>query len=650
MPARVLMQDFTGVPAVVDLAAMRDAMADIGGDPAAHRARWFRRTWSSTTPCRSIASGPRTRSRSTSSANTSATASATSCCAGRSARSPDCASSRPGRASSIRSTSSTWPRSSAPRDDSAARPIAFPDTLVGTDSHTTMVNGLGVLGYGVGGIEAEAVLLGQPLYQPMPRVVGVRLFGDLPRGSTATDLVLVDHRHAAERTAWWARSSSSPATAWPRWRSPTGPRSRNMSPEYGATAALFPIDDRDAALPASDGSRGRTGRTRRGICQGERLLARAGHGAPTSTRRSSSTSRPSSRPSRDRAGRRTRFACPSSGTTFATRFPADGRPKEPVRPVRRDRDRGPRLRGHRRDHLVHQHQQPVRHGRRRRCSRAMRSPVDSRSSRRSRRAWRPGRGQSPSTCDARTCSSRSRTLALASWATAARRASATRVRSTRPSPRRSKATSLVVAAVLSGNRNFEGRIHPLARASYLASPPLVVAFALAGTVEIDLLSEPLGTGSDGKPVYMAEIWPSPKRSATRSPSAVSPDIFKTHLRVGVRRGRALARAAGSVGSSRYDWDEKSTYVARPPFLDGITREPAPVERHRGRPRPGGAGRLGHDRPHLPGRIDPGVEPGRPVAAGARRRAAGVQQLRRAARPSRRDDARHVRQHPAAQRA
>ena len=135
-----------------------------------------------------------------------------------------CGSSRRAPGSSTRSTSSSWPPSS-PRAEVDGGPVAFPDTLVGTDSHTTMVNALGVLGYGVGGIEAEAVLLGQPLYQPWPRVVGVRLSGEMPRGATATDLVLVRDRARCGSSAWSARSWSSPATAWPGSPSRTGPRS-----------------------------------------------------------------------------------------------------------------------------------------------------------------------------------------------------------------------------------------------------------------------------------------------------------------------------------------------------------------------------------------------------------------------------------------
>ena len=245
MPSRVVLQDFTGVPAVVDLAAMRDAMASLGGDPGARQPARPRRP-------RDRPLGPdrrlgrrRARSRSTSAASTSATASATSSCAGPRPRSATCGSSRPGTGIIHQVNLEFLASVVADREDEAGR-VAFPDTLVGTDSHTTMINGLGVLGYGVGGIEAEAVLLGQPLYQPMPRIVGVRLHGELPRAATATDLVLVITERlrgfgvvgafvefAGDGLA--ALSLADRATI------------SNMSPEFGATSTLFPIDDETLA-------------------------------------------------------------------------------------------------------------------------------------------------------------------------------------------------------------------------------------------------------------------------------------------------------------------------------------------------------------------------------------------------------------------
>ncbi len=210
-----------------------------------------------------------------------------------------------------------------------------------------------------------------------------------------------------------------------------------------------------------------------------------------------------------------------------------------------------------------------------------------------------------------------------------------------------EANDLVVAAVLSGNRNFEGRIHPLARASYLASPPLVVAFALAGRVDIDLTTEPLGIGSDGRPVFLADIWPAPDEIRSVIADSIDPELFRrTYATVfdGDDRWRALPIPAGD----RYAWDDGSTYIAKPPFFDGLTFEPRPVGGHRRGPRPRRPRRLRDDRPHLARRLDRAVVSGRAMAAGARRRTARLQLVWRPPRPARGHDPWHVRQHPPAQ--
>ena len=176
-----------------------------------------------------------------------------------------------------------------------------------------------------------------------------------------------------------------------------------------------------------------------------------------------------------------------------------------------------------------------------------------------------------------------------------------------------------MAAVLSGNRNFEGRIHPLVRASYLASPPLVVAFALAGRVDIDLTTEPLGHGDDGRPVMLADIWPTPAEIREVIAGSIDPELFReTYASVfeGDERWTALPIPSGD----RYAWDDASTYIARPPFFEGLTADPRPAHGHRGGARARAARRLGHDRPHQPGRLDRGLVARRRVAPGARRRA------------------------------
>ena len=178
---------------------------------------------------------------------------------------------------------------------------------------------------------------------------------------------------------------------------------------------------------------------------------------------------------------------------------------------------------------------------------------------------------------------------------------------------------LSVASVLSGNRNFEGRIHPDVRMNYLASPPLVVAYALAGTMDIDLTTDPLGTGSDGQPVYLADLWPRPRRSprpsGPRSPRRCSASATASVFD-GDERWQAVETATGDT----FGWDRDSTYVLRPTFLEGLTMTPAPVTDVERRPGAGQAGRQRHHRPHLPGRQHQPDHPGRPLPGRPRRRA------------------------------
>jgi aconitate hydratase len=570
MPARVLMQDFTGVPAVVDLAALRDAMADIGGDPALVEPL---------VPADLVIDHSVQVDR---------------------FRTPDAFAfnvEREYERNGERYQLLRWAQSAfaglrvvppgtgivhqvnleylaqviCGRDDGSGETIAFPDTLVGTDSHTTMVNGLGVLGYGVGGIEAEAVLLGQPLYQPMPRVIGVRLFGDLRRGSTATDLVLVisnmlrAHGVVGSFVEFAGDGLAALALADRATIS-------NMSPEYGATAALFPIDDQTLAYLRQ------TGRSNEQVALVEAYTKANGF-----------------------------WREPGPGPDFDETLELDLSTIEPtVAGPRRPQDkvRLPDLRDNfRTAYPQTADRKPttvenvtVDHGSVAiaaitSCTNTSNPSVMVGAALLARNALERGLSVKPTVKTSMAPGSRAVTEYL-------RRANLLKPLEDlgfgvvgygcttcignsgpldAPVAQAIESNELVVAAVLSGNRNFEGRIHPLARASYLASPPLVVAFALAGTVETDLLSEPLGTGSDGKPVYMADIWPSPEEVRDTVASAVSPDIFKT-IYSSVFDGDELWRSLPvPVGSSRYDWDEKSTYVARPPFLDGITRAPAPVE-------------------------------------------------------------------------
>ena len=206
---------------------------------------------------------------------------------------------------------------------------------------------------------------------------------------------------------------------------------------------------------------------------------------------------------------------------------------------------------------------------------------------------------------------------------------------------------LAVVSVLSGNRNFEGRINPDVKMNYLASPPLVVAYALAGTMDIDLVEDPLGIDADGNEVYLRDLWPSEQEVAETVESAVQSDMFRSsygEVFEGDERWNSLDVPTGD----RFAWPEDSTYVRQPPYFEGMPPEPERADRHRGRARARRARRQRHDRPHLAGGRDQEGRPGRALPDRARRRAARVQLLRRAARQPRGDDARHVREHPPAQ--
>ena len=632
MPARVVLQDFTGVPAVVDLAVMRDAMAELGGDPgrvnplvpadlvidhsvqvdqfgtpaafAFNVGREYERNgeryqllrWAQTA-FRDLRVVP------------------------------------PGTGIVHQVNLEFLATVVTDRDDGHGGRVAFPDTLVGTDSHTTMINGLGVLGFGVGGIEAEAVLLGQPLYQPMPHVVGVRLRGALPQGSTATDLVLVvtemlrTHGVVGSFVEFAGDGLAGLSLADRATIS-------NMSPEFGATATLFPIDGETLAYLRL------TGRTEARIALVERYAKEQGL-----------------------------WREPGDGPLFDELLELDLASVDPsVAGPRRPQDRVPltALRDNFRSNFPNgldgtiselTGEDPIEgNGVVEEASAAsfpasdppsfaagdavdapaesapqvpVGGPVDERS-------YRPieieidGRRTSVRTGSVAiaaitSCTNTSNPTVMVGAGLLARNAVARGLR-VGPSVKTSlapgskavtgyleaaglmaplealgfalagygcttcignsgpldeavaaavEANDLVVAAVLSGNRNFEGRIHPLARASYLASPPLVVAFALAGRVDIDLTREPLGIGSDGSPVFLADIWPAPEEIRSTIADSIDPELFRrTYATVfeGDERWRALPIPSGD----RYAWVEDSTYIAKPPFFDGMDLTPALV--------------------------------------------------------------------------
>ena len=631
MPARVILQDFTGVPCVVDLAAMRDAIAEMGGDPA---------RINPLVPADLVIDHSVQVDQFGSDAAFLINV------------------EREYERNGERYALLRWAQQ-AFRDFRVVPPgtgivhqvnleyladvvterdgVLLPDTLVGTDSHTTMINGLGVVGWGVGGIEAEAALLGQPLYQPMPVVVGFRLEGELPSGATATDLVLYvtemlrSHGVVGKFVEFYGPGLT---------RLPLADRATisNMSPEFGATATMFPVDDETLRYLRMTGRPDDVVERVEAYARAQGLFRSDDGPEPVFTESLSldlSTVAPSlAGPKRPQD----RVALSDLRSSFQASFPnglhshEDGtRHEHPGKGVHGARGTVDEASvesfpasdppSYTRDPNAEEHavRAPARHEPEPLPGdphyKAVELDLDG-----ERVKLRTG---SVVIAALTSCPNTSNPAVMVAAGLLARNAVA-RGLTTRPWVKTSlapgsravtdylgaaglmepladlrfhlvgygcttcignsgplaepvaeaiEANDLAAVAVLSGNRNFEGRIHPLARASYLASPPLVVAFALAGRIDIDLTTEPVGTDRDGNPVMLAEIWPSPDEVARVVLESVSGDVFRRNYASvfdGDERWRDLPVPAGD----RYAWDPESTYVAHPPFFQGLAPEPS----------------------------------------------------------------------------
>ena len=567
MPARVILQDFTGVPAVVDLAAMRDAMAELGGDPARvnplvpadlvidHSVQVDRFGTADAFAFNVAREYERNGERYQ-----------LLRWAQRAFRGLRVVPPGTGIVHQVNLEFLATVVTTAEVDGG---PVAFPDTLVGTDSHTTMVNALGVLGYGVGGIEAEAVLLGQPLYQPLPRVVGVRLSGELPRGATATDLVLV----VTERLRKLGVVGSFVEFAGDGLAGlPLADRATisNMSPEFGATTTLFPIDDETLAYLRL------TGRSPELVSLVERYAKEQGL-----------------------------WREPGPGPAFDDIVELDLGAVEPsLAGPRRPQDRVPLPDTRASFEAAYPGILPapgvtaapgaVRNGSViiaaiTSCTNTSNPTVMIGAGLLARKAVARGLRVPATVKTSLAPGSKTVTAYLERAGLAGPLAAlgftlvgygcTTCIGNSGPLDeavaRQVEEEGLVATAVLSGNRNFEGRIHPLARASYLASPPLVVAFALAGRIDVDLTREPLGIADDGRPVFLADLWPSAEEIREAIAGAIDGELFRTTY-ASVFEGDERWRALPIPDGDRYAWDPASTYVAHPPFFAGMGMEPAPV--------------------------------------------------------------------------
>jgi aconitate hydratase len=594
MPARVLLQDFTGVPAVVDLATMRDGMVQLGGDPSKVNPLW---------PVELVIDHSvqvdHFAERNAFQLNA------------------DLEFSRNRERYSFLRWGQTAFRNFrvVPPDtgivhqinieylarvvfrEKGSEPLVYPDTLVGTDSHTTMVNGLGVVGWGVGGIEAEAAMLGQPISMLIPSVLGFRLVGRLPEGTTATDLVLTvterlrKHGVVGKFVEFFGPGLEGLTIAD---RATLG----NMSPEYGATIAICPIDDMTLdylRLTSRDEDHIRLVEA---YAKEQGLYRSAAAPDPAydeiieldlSTVEPSlaGPKRPQDRVSLVNARLRFEQALES--------MLADQKKRAPVSPARTGEIAKPQESAS--AVAVAEAEDPcaaLEHGSVvvaaiTSCTNTSNPSVMIGAGILARKAVEKGLQTKPWVKTSLAPGS----LVVTEYLKAAGLlpyleqlgfnlvgyGCTTCIGNSGPLPENVsgfvKDRNLVVASVLSGNRNFEGRIQPQVRANYLASPPLVVAYALAGTMKMDLTSEPVGTDQSGKAVYLKDIWPSEREIQEAMLKAVRSEMFKvTYARVfdGDERWRALPTPEGD----RFDWDPNSTYIRKPPFFDGLTLEPKPL--------------------------------------------------------------------------
>ena len=462
--------------------------------------------------------------------------------------------------------------------------VAFPDSLVGTDSHTTMINGLGVLGWGVGGIEAEAVMLGQPIYMLTPEVVGVRLIGGMPEGTTATDLVLritemLRKKGVVGKFVEYFGPGLSNMTLADR------ATIANMCPEYGATVGFFPVDDETLNYMRN------TGRPAELVDLVERYTKEQGLFRTDATpdplftdvvELDLSTIEPSL------AGPKLpqdRVSLKNMKTTFRQQL---------VAPI------GPRGFGLSEEDLARTAQvvngetTEITHGAVviaaiTSCTNTSNPSVMLGAGLLAKKAVEAGLTVPPYVKTSLAPGSRvvEGYLKQAGLLPYLEQLGfhivgfgcTTCIGNSGPLPEEvSQAIQegeLVVSSVLSGNRNFEGRVHPESRSNFLASPPLVVAYALAGRADIDMYNEPLGIGRDGEPVYLRQIWPSNAEIKRALAESLTAEMF-TEQYGNVFSGNDMWNRIARSGGAQYQWNETSTYIQEPPFFVGLSREVKPI--------------------------------------------------------------------------
>ena len=574
--ARVLLQDFTGVPAVVDLAAMRDALKALGGDPEKinptqpvdlvidHSVQVDEHGTAAAFLVNVEKEFERNRERyeflrwgQKAFRNFRVVPPGTGIC---------------------HQVNIEYLAQVVFRADAHGKTIAYPDTLVGTDSHTPMVNGLGVVGWGVGGIEAEAAMLGQPISMLVPEVVGFELAGALPAGATATDLVLtvvniLRKKGVVGKFVEFCGDGLSSLTVADR------ATISNMAPEYGATIGFFPVDAKTLEYLRFTGRDEAHVQFVEAYCKAQGLFRVDGMARPRFTDLVTldlSTVVPSlAGPKRPQDKIRLSDAKKAWGETLAAMAPG-----EKALAVGKVGNNGSSYDLHHGDVVIAAITS---------CTNTSNPSVMVAAGLLARKARARGLKPKPwvktslapgsqvvtdyldhaglsEDLDAvgfnlvgygcTTCIGNSGPLA-------------------EPISKTIADAGLVAVAVLSGNRNFEGRISPDVKANYLASPPLVVAYALAGTMDIDIQNDPLGNDPSGTPVYLKDIWPTPEEVRATMAASVRSEMYRSryaNVFLGDERWRELPTPTGQI----YDWQGDSTYVRQPSFFDGMEMKPAPT--------------------------------------------------------------------------
>jgi aconitate hydratase len=577
MPARVILQDFTGVPAVVDLAAMRDALAELGGDPSKinpHLPSELVIDHSVQVDVFGSSAAPQENARIEFERNRERYAFLRW---GQTAF--DNFRVVPPSTGIVHQVNLEYLARVVFEKPTSDAALAYPDTVVGTDSHTTMINGLGVLGWGVGGIEAEAAMLGQPISMLIPQVVGFELRGRLPEGATATDLVLTVTQMLRKRgvvgkfVEFFGDGLDSLTLADRATLS-------NMSPEFGSTCAIFPIDDKTLDYLRLTGRSNKQVALIEAYARAQGLFRQEGAAAEYSDTLDLDLA--SVVPSL--AGPRRphdRVPLDQAKTMFAGALP-DLMPQGSTSHSVRARMNGDEFELRNGSVVIAAITS---------CTNTSNPSVLIAAGLLAKKAVERGLRVQPWVKTSLAPGSKVVTEYLSASGLlhyleqlrfhVVGYGCTTCIGNSGPLPpevaQAIEEGNLVAASVLSGNRNFEGRINPLVRANYLASPPLVVAYALAGRMDVDLQWEPLGQDAQGQDVYLRDIWPTNEEIQNVVHATLDPEMFSSKYR-DVFSGDPEWRAVEVPEGERFAWDEASTYVRKPTFFAGMRREPdAPTD-------------------------------------------------------------------------